>query len=63
MTDEILYSIIGVVNSKYGTKFEAIESGTIYAMEQQLKIIKPDGTYDYPALDKDSFNEKFRRLK
>ena len=52
--------ISDIVKFPYGTKFENIETGTIYIMEQQLKIIKPNGEYDYPAIDKESFEEGYR---
>lgn len=57
---ELLYTLVDIVKFPYGSKFENIETGTIYVMEQQLKIIKNDGEYDYPALDEDSFEELYR---
>lgn len=58
-----MYKINDIVKFPYGTKFENIETGTIYIMEQQLKIIKNNGEYDYPAIDKESFEEKYRLIK
>lgn len=60
---ETLYKISDIVKFPYGTKFENIETGTIYIIEQQLKILKNDGEYDYPALDKESFEENYRLVK
>ena len=60
---ETLYKISDIVTFPYGTKFENIETGTIYIIEQQLKILKNDGDYDYPALDKESFEENYRLVK
>lgn len=59
---EKLYTLMDVVDFPYGTKFENTETGTIYIMEQQLKILKSNGDYDYPALDKDSFLELYRKI-
>lgn len=60
---ETLYKISDIVKFPYGTKFENIETGTIYIIEQQLKILKSNGEYDYPALGKDSFEEDYRIIK
>ena len=60
---EKLYKISDIVKFPYGTRFENIETGTIYIIEQQLKILKNDGDYDYPALDKESFEENYRLVK
>lgn len=55
-----IYKLTDIITFPYGTKFENIETGTIYIMEQQLKILESDGTYNYPSLDKDSFEEGYR---
>ena len=60
---ETLYKISDIVKFPYGTKFENVETGTIYIIEQQLKILKNNGDYDYPALDKESFEEDYRLVK
>ena len=60
---ETLYKIQDIVKFSYGTKFENIETGTIYIIEQQLKILKSNGEYDYPALSKDSFEENYRIIR
>ena len=60
---ETLYKISDIVKFPYGTKFENVETGTIYIIEQQLKILKNNGDYDYPALDKESFEENYRLVK
>lgn len=52
---ETLYKISDIVKFPYGTKFENIETGTIYIIGQQLKILKSNEEYDYPALNKDIF--------
>lgn len=57
------YKINEIVNFPYGTKFENIESGTIYVIEQELKILKNDGSYDYPAINKYSFEENYRVIE
>ena len=57
---EKLYKISDIVKFPYGTKFENINSGSIYTMEQQLKIIKSNGEYDYPAIGRDTFYEDYR---
>ena len=59
---ETLYKISDIVKFPYGTKFENVETGTIYIMEQQLKILKSNGDYDYPALYKYSFEEDYRLI-
>ena len=59
---QVAYDIKGVCNSPYGTLFINGSSDTIYIMEQQLKILNPDGTYDYPALDAETFEEKFFKI-
>lgn len=59
---QISYNIKDVCNSPYGTMFVNGSSDTIYIMEQQLKILNQDGTYDYPAIDAEIFEEKFFKI-
>lgn len=59
---QVAYDIKAVCNSPYGTMFVNGSSGTIYIMEQQLKILNQDGTYDYPAIDAETFEEKFFKI-
>lgn len=59
---QIAYDIKEVCNSPYGTMFVNGSSDTIYIMEQQLKILNPDGSYDYPAIDAETFEERFFKI-
>ena len=58
--EEKLYKISDIVKFPYGTRFENIETGSVYVMEQELKIVKGNGEYDYPAIGRDTFDEDYR---
>ena len=57
---EKLYKISDIVKFPYGTRFENIETGSVYVMEQKLKIVKANGKYDYPVIGRDTFYEDYR---
>ena len=58
--EEKLYKISDIVKFPYGTRFENIETGSVYVMEQELKIVKGNEEYDYPAIGRDTFDEDYR---
>lgn len=54
-----------VLDLPYGTKLERYESDYIYIIEQELKIIdlSRESQRNYPSIDKDLLNAKFKVIK
>lgn len=54
-----------VLDLPYGTKLERYESDWTYIMEQELKIVdlSRESERNYPSINKDILNAKFRIIK